>query len=167
MNWKRGIARLLIVLLAWGGLIALIILTEKLAGPHKMFAIIILPLTLLVILIGVYCLLRILDLFELISFRRIFHKDKQKEEKKKTDLKIGFTELIVFTAAICCVVFLFIKFSSDDTEGADYFMAFAISIGAVFYLCGLAGIVYAIIMFVARGFAGSSAKDEEKDLRIE
>ncbi|MFA5238709.1 MAG: hypothetical protein WC476_03235 [Phycisphaerae bacterium] len=157
MNWKRGITRLLIILFPVAGLVAFLIQAEGERWDFIRGTIVIFPMFLLMGL-GGYLALRLLQLIVYL-FRWVLNMEKRKGGKIRIDLKKEFRELTLISAVISSAVLFFLSLAID-TKGVDpdYFIAWVFSFVVFIVAFGLVWAVYAIIMFIIRGFIGDGLK---------
>ena len=172
MNWKRGVVRLLIVLLAAGGYAAFLITGEG-EGWGIARELIITWLVFLLMGLAGYCVLRLLQIIGYFLCR-VLDRGKGKTKGRKINLQNEFRELALISALICSGVLFFISFAIF-TKGVspDYFTALVASFIVFVFSLVLTWLAYAIIMFIVRGFAGDRSKavvnseDEEGFSKVE
>lgn len=157
MNRKRGVARLLIVLLAAGGFAAILIIGQG-QGWSNTRELIVTWLVFLLMGLAGYCVLRLLQL--IVRFlRRVLNMGKNKAEKTKLNFHKEFKELTLISALICSGTLFFISFAIfSKGMNPDYLTSLIASFIVFIFSLGLAWLAYAIIMFVVKGFAGESSK---------
>ena len=156
MNWKRGVARLLIVLLPFGCLGMYLTLGEGQCWKAGVWVVATLSMFLL-IGFGGYCVLCLVQLISYL-FRWVF-KGKSKAAIKKRSFKEDLRELALIISAVGGAA-LFLIFFAVETKGQDpgYLTAFIFSLISTIVFLGLVWGLYWLILFIARGFASDDTK---------
>jgi hypothetical protein len=159
MNWKRGIARLIVVLLAVGGLAVLLIRASVLEESGIRSLVFVWFVFLLTGIAG-YCVLRLLQL--IVYFFTKALKIRKGNELKGRTIRGEFRELALISAVICSGVLFFLCYAIC-TKGMnpDYFLALVASFIVFIFSFVLVWAVYGVILFVVRGFSGDENRSQE------
>ena len=172
MNWRRGVARLLIVLLAVVGVYAF--LTPVKGGGSLVGLIIQFWVAFFLpglIAYWIICLKRSI----IYHFCRILSRGKSKAEKRETGLKKEFRILTLISAVIASLWFLVpLLIGESKWNEADYFPILAASLIVFVVSLAMVWLSYRIILFIGCLFweeedkkSEAGSERDEKDLKVE